>query len=350
MDKCRSTWDQRYIGAVHSGTGIDAWIEAVDSTAGQVVVHPAAPNNGVVRAYYSSSSGGATENVQEIWTSWDQPVEYWSTADDHWSLDASLNSNASWTVSLGADLVAAKVGLDSLESAAVISRNTSTSARTVRFTGLKDGVMTTVDKDSGSIRLALGLKSIYFDVTFGNPGPFIDIGNSVHYEDIGYIFDQGITKGCNPPFNTEYCPAGMVTRGEMAAFLVRSLGLTEDGGKNWFGDDDGTIFEADINKLAAAGITKGCNGAGTNYCPDDHVTRGEMAAFLVRGFSYGDAGTGDWFDDDDSSMFEGDIDRLKVAGITFGCNPPANTNFCPDDPVERGQMASFLARALRDLT
>ncbi|MGH8936715.1 MAG: PQQ-dependent sugar dehydrogenase, partial [Acidimicrobiia bacterium] len=45
-------------------------------------------------------------------------------------------------------------------------------------------------------------------------------------------------------------------------------------------------------------------------------------------------------------IFEEDINRLAAAGITFGCNPPDNDRYCPDDPVLRDQMASFLARAL----
>jgi hypothetical protein len=45
-------------------------------------------------------------------------------------------------------------------------------------------------------------------------------------------------------------------------------------------------------------------------------------------------------------VFEGAIERLAQAGITLGCNPPANDRFCPDDSVSRGQMAGFLRRAL----
>ena len=52
------------------------------------------------------------------------------------------------------------------------------------------------------------------------------------------------------------------------------------------------------------------------------------------------------FVDDDGSVFEQDIEKLAAAGITAGCNPPANTNFCPDSPLTRGQMAAFLVRAL----
>ncbi len=336
----------------HIGIGIDEWIEAVSATSGQVITHPEAPWGTVVRAYYSSSSGGATENVEEIWSSFG-PVPYLATANDHWSLDPSLNGNASWTVTRSAGSVATAVGLDTLTGVGVIERNTSTSARTVRFTGTKNGSAAAVDQTGRWVDATFGLKSIYFDAVFGDIGevlPFVDINGSVHSDDIVYIADLGITKGCNPPANTNYCPTGLVTRGEMAAFMVRALGLTDDGGKDWFDDDDDSLFEADINRLAAAGITRGCNEAGTDYCPDDPVSRGEMAAFMVRGFGYQDVGAGDWFDDDDGSRFEGDIDRLKVAGVTVGCNPPDNNNFCPEAPVQRDQMASFLARALRSNT
>ncbi len=344
-----STVDQRYVGWGHVGTGIDDWIAAVKSTAGEVITHPDAPNGGVVRAYYSSSSGGATENANEIWVAFPDPIPYYTSVPDPWALDPSLNGNASWTVTFSTGTVAAKVGLDSLTSAAVIARNTSTSARTVRFIGVKDGVPITKDYSSASVRSLFGLKSIYFDVQFGDQAlpPFDDIDGNVHFNDIIYIEEQGVTKGCNPPVNNLYCPDASVTRGQMAAFLVRALGLTDDGGRDWFTDDDGTIFEADINKLAAAGITKGCTADGAKFCPADAVSRGEIAAFLVRAYDYDDPGAGDWFVDDDGSIFEGEIDRLKVAGITVGCNPPDNDRFCPTDSVLRDQMASFLARALR---
>lgn len=69
----------------------------------------------------------------------------------------------------------------------------------------------------------------------------------------------------------------------MAAFLVRSLGLTDDGGGNGFSDDDGLVFEDDIARLAAADITRGCNPpANDRFCPTQVVTREQMAAFLHR--------------------------------------------------------------------
>lgn len=345
------TYDQRYIGWGH---GWSTWTAAVENTAGVVMTHPEATTSPVasndtekiVRGYYSSSSGGVTENGHEVAVGGTIPKAYYSSVDDHWSLDPSLNFRASWRFDFSADYVASKVGLDTLDSVVVSERNSSGSARKVEFSGSAGGSAATVELDSSTVRSRFGLYSIYFDVVYGDPAPFSDIVGSVHYDSIVYIAEAGITAGCNPPYNTEFCPLDRVNRGQMAAFLVRALGLTDDGGKDWFGDDDGSIFETDINKLAAAGITLGCNADQTDFCPTDTITREQMAAFLVRAFGYTDPGEGDWFSDDDGSIFEGDIDKLRVAGVTLGCNPPDNDEYCPGDPIRRDQMASFLTRAL----
>ena len=105
-----------------------------------------------------------------------------------------------------------------------------------------------------------------------------------------------------------------------------------------------SLFDREIAWLYVAGITQGC--ASTSFCPEDPITRGEMAAFLTRALDLppgSDAFTDDAFTDDDSTVFEADIDSLASAGITTGCGP---TSFCPHDPVTRGQMAAFLRRAL----
>ncbi|MGH8914737.1 MAG: putative Ig domain-containing protein, partial [Acidimicrobiia bacterium] len=67
-----------------------------------------------------------------------------------------------------------------------------------------------------------------------------------------------------------------------------------------FTDDDGHIFENAIQWLAGEGITQGCNPpANDHFCPDDHVTRGQMAAFLVRAQSLPGYSGPDRFRDDD---------------------------------------------------
>ena len=52
------------------------------------------------------------------------------------------------------------------------------------------------------------------------------------------------------------------------------------------------------------------------------------------------------FDDDDGVVFETDIEWLAATGVTKGCNPPDNTEFCPHEFMTQGQMAAFVGRAL----
>lgn len=176
-------------------------------------------------------------------------------------------------------------------------------------------------------------------------GTFTDDNDSVHEADIEAIAAEGITRGCNPPTNDEFCPNASVTRAEMAAFLNRALGLPPIA-TNFFNDDDGIVFEADVNAVAAAGITLGCNPpTNTEFCPSRSITRAEMATMLVRSFGYSPS-PADWFSDDTDSVHQANINALAEEGVTLGCNPPTNSRFCPEDPVTRAQMASFLVRAL----
>jgi hypothetical protein len=176
-------------------------------------------------------------------------------------------------------------------------------------------------------------------------GSFVDDDGNVHEGQIEAIAAEGITKGCNPPARDRYCPNDPVTRAQMASFLVRMLNLA-DATDDHFTDDEESIHRGDIDRLASAGITRGCNPpANDRYCPDEPVTREQMASFLARALNLRSASR-DHFTDDGSSVHHDSINRLAESGITRGCNPPANTSYCPSDPVRRDQMASFLARAL----
>ena len=127
----------------------------------------------------------------------------------------------------------------------------------------------------------------------------------------------------------------------MAAFLVRALDLEPLGDStDPFTDDDGSVFEADIEILQGHGISNGCSV--TEFCPEESLTRGEMAAFLVRAFKL-PASTQDPFSDDDGTVFESDVAALGTSGVTSGC---ATRLYCPDRAVTRGEMAAFLIRAL----
>jgi hypothetical protein len=167
---------------------------------------------------------------------------------------------------------------------------------------------------------------------------FLDIGSSAFRGDIAWLSATGITRGCTAD-RERFCPGAEVSRGQMAAFLARALHLPATS-TDYFTDDNGIQFEGDINRLAAAGITRGCTT--TTFCPDGLVARQQMASFLARALHLPATST-DYFTDDQGSIHEGDINRLAASGITSGCSP---TTFCPQVVVTREQMAAFLHRGL----
>ena len=173
-----------------------------------------------------------------------------------------------------------------------------------------------------------------------------DEEDSILETNIESIARAGVTKGCNPPFNDRFCPKASVSRETMAAFLVRALGLTDDSHPGFKDVVPGSTFAQDIEKLASAGITKGCNPPVNDmFCPKDPVTRETMAAFLVRALQLTQNTHAGFVDVFPGSVFASDIGRLATAGITKGCNPPLNDMFCPKDVVTRETMAAFLDRA-----
>ncbi|MGF1665424.1 MAG: M15 family metallopeptidase [Acidimicrobiia bacterium] len=176
-------------------------------------------------------------------------------------------------------------------------------------------------------------------------GTFIDDDGSAHEGSIEAIAAEQITLGCNPPTNDRYCPDQPLTRAQMATFLTHALGLTPSDDDR-FSDDNTSIHQADIQALAAAGITLGCNPpTNDRYCPDQPVTRAQLATFLTRALDLTPSDE-DRFSDDDAIIHQADIQALAAAGITLGCNPPSNDRYCPDQPVTRAEMATFLTRAL----
>ena len=166
---------------------------------------------------------------------------------------------------------------------------------------------------------------------------FSDLGSSKFVGSIQWIYDERITNGCT---DTRYCPVSAVTRGQMASFIARAMQLPA-ATKDYFSDDNGKTHEADINKIAEAGLTVGC--APGLYCRSDSVNRAQMAAFLARALDL-PAATKDYFNDDNSFSLEPEINAAAAAGLTGGCG---DNRYCPSAAVTREQMAAFILRAFK---
>jgi hypothetical protein len=116
------------------------------------------------------------------------------------------------------------------------------------------------------------------ELTGTPPDAFSDDNGNLHELQINRIAAEGIASGCATGL---YCPSDPVRRDAMASFLARALELTGTP-PDAFTDDNGNIHELNINRVAAAGVATGCGGG--KFCPASLVTREQMAAFLRRAF------------------------------------------------------------------
>jgi hypothetical protein len=113
-------------------------------------------------------------------------------------------------------------------------------------------------------------------------GIFGDVTCPSQYADwIEQLSNEGITDGCAPAL---YCPDNPVTRAQMSVFLLKTehgSGYLPPACTSLFNDVPcPSLYAAWIQQLYNEGITGGCGG--NDYCPDASVTRGQMAVFLVK--------------------------------------------------------------------
>jgi hypothetical protein len=136
----------------------------------------------------------------------------------------------------------------------------------------------------------------------------------------------------------------------MAKFLEKGIHgslYTPPSGTGMIFADVPLSYWADnwIEQLYSDGITSGCLTSPLSYCPDQTVTRDQMAKFLLKaehGASYTppDVGGSTGFGDVSINYWAAAwIKQLAAEGITSGCG---GGNYCPGDPVTRAQMAKFL--------
>lgn len=178
---------------------------------------------------------------------------------------------------------------------------------------------------------------------------FTDIASSSHREAIECAAWWGVVNGFSP---TGFGPNGNVTREQVASMLVRTLtaaGLVfVQGAPDAFGDDDGSVHEADINLLAAAGVIQG-RSEGV-FDPKASVTRAELASLVARAYGVaveeGLAAGPNAFADDAGSVHEADINAVAAAGWVNGIGGGL---FNPNGNATRAQMSSILMRMMSTL-
>jgi len=157
-----STSDQVYRGwhGLNEGDATHgaAWRGAVEDTAGEVVVHPAGSNL-LAQTFYFSNSGGATENVSDVWRSDQELYPYLTTRPDPWSgayaKEDCAVSKLRWCVKTTAGVIAAALGLDSLTSINIRERYESGSPSVIVVSGVRSGKVTESPYTGSELRAKL---------------------------------------------------------------------------------------------------------------------------------------------------------------------------------------------------
>jgi uncharacterized repeat protein (TIGR02543 family) len=172
-------------------------------------------------------------------------------------------------------------------------------------------------------------------------GGFNDVASGHWADDYIYALSQaGITGGCG---GGDFCPDDPVTRGMMAVFVIASRDETpsQEPYNVYFSDIADDTFAPFINTMCELGITGGC-GDGI-FCPNGTVTRAQMAVFIITSMeeTLSQAPYNAYFSDIADDNFAPFINRMNELGITGGCG---GGMYCPTQPVTRAQMAVFLSK------
>ena len=165
--------DQTFTGyAKQSGAKGGKWVEAVDATAASPTTGLAVLHNGEpISAFYSSSSGGATNTVKEVWGG---DLPYLVSQPDQWSLNSD-NPHRAWTVTISQAQMAKAFQTAAVWKVEVTKRLTSGAVGEVRGT-LSDGSSRSLTGEQ--FRTALGLKSAYLTSIDGATGVAAPLSNT----------------------------------------------------------------------------------------------------------------------------------------------------------------------------
>ena len=142
-----------------------------------------------------------------------------------------------------------------------------------------------------------------------------------------------------------FCPDDPIDRKTMAVWLVRVLDGADPAAvsESRYDDVDAHSFFAPfIERLAELGVTEGCGGA-SGYCPDQTVSRAQMAVFLTRAYGLPTGADPGFSDVAGDAWYAAAVSSLAASGITGGCGD--DSGFCPTRDTSRAEMATFIHRA-----
>ena len=179
----------------------------------------------------------------------------------------------------------------------------------------------------------------------GGSGAYPDtVADSYYAEAVSQLGGRGVFVGtlCEGGF----CPDEALDRKTMAVWVVRVLDEEDPAavsGSRFSDVDAGSFYAPFVERMFVLGVTRGC-GDGSVFCPDDSVTRAEMAVFLSRAFDLPGGPDPGFSDVPADAWYAAEVAGLAASGITRGCGD--GSVFCPAGDTARAEMAVFLYRAV----
>ncbi|HVM21608.1 MAG TPA: SpoIID/LytB domain-containing protein [Egibacteraceae bacterium] len=321
------------------------WVRAVEDTSGRVVTH----NGNLIGAFYSSSHGTRSENIEDSWAYGSTPMPYLKSVSDSWSKRAGAgNPYATWDVTVTNAALASFTGsgMHRVRRIQMGSRTDGRTPRTIVVTGVdRGGKGLRVNRAGGTTSNNKGIVGIDLRSTFSlrsqqvrrlGFAPFVDDDGRADEYAIVFATRARLMSGRSA---TQFQPGQAATRAEAALALFRLLQIPRaPKGRDYFNDDNGRREEAAINALAHAGIVKG-----KKFNPDRPFQKRHAAVWWQRTLALKPGGV-DRFTDDDGKPFERAANAVARAKLLSGCAPK---RFCPYRSVTRGQLAALTWRTTR---
>ena len=168
-----------------------------------------------------------------------------------------------------------------------------------------------------------------------------------HADSIEALVDAGVTSGC--AVENSFCPNDEVKRSQMATFIRQAMDLVETQSTSQIVEEladvpADNVHAGSIATLLERQIATLCDT--DRFCPADALTRADMAVWLANALGLTDGETS-FTDVPLDAPYAEAVAAIADLGITTGCDGDG-LRFCPDDPVSRGQMATFLKKAFLD--
>jgi SpoIID/LytB domain protein len=364
---------QYYYGYLKEIAGPN-WVQAVNNTSGKVITYDGGyTQSTVVQAFYSSSTGGKTnDNVVGFGSA--TPWPYLKTVDDPWSVDNRVgNPKAAWSYDFSSYQLSKNIlcgdtpCFDAVTDIYVSSVSESGAALQVTMKGFKNGSAKTVTKSGRNIKSQLGFTSHYFktssqsDISNLSIGPITansstttavensssSTGDTPQYatssSGLNYLSKAGLLNVCNE--TSSACQAKTISREEAAAVVTVVGGVSLDA-PNAYSDDDQSLYQQATNALPYYGMQV-CFGSPFQIQPSETVSRDELACLLVKSIRAGTtenlSGSIDKFSDEGASKWTNEINVLAANDVIPACSDLSD-KFCPSRKITIGEVSYIVNR------